>query len=458
MNSRNYLALARPMVGALALIGLTMLPAGAQEAAPEAAEAVAGEAAQHTQFILNSLLMLIGGILVFWMAAGFAMLEAGFVRTKNVSMQLLKNITMYSLACFAYYLIGYQIMYPGDGWTVAGVIGAFGVAALEPVAVGADGVDLTYATVSADFFFQVMFCATAASIVSGTVAERVRLWPFLAFTLFLTALIYPIQASWKWGGGFLDEAGFLDFAGSTVVHSVGGWAALVGALIIGARKGKYNADGSVNVLPGSNMPLGVLGMFILWMGWYGFNGASQLAMGTIGDIADVGRVMANTNAGAIGGALAAAILTQLMYKKVDLTFVINGALAGLVSITAEPLTPGLGTASLIGAVGGVIVVFSVPLLDKFRIDDVVGAIPVHLLAGIWGTIAVVFTNAEASLVTQLYGIVVVAIFVIVTSAIVWLILKAIIGLRPTEEAEYLGLDKAEVGVEAYPEFPGATIR
>ena len=285
-----------------------------------------------------------------------------------------------------------------------------------------------------------------------------RLWPFLAFTLLLTALIYPIQASWKWGGGFLDEAGFLDFAGSTVVHSVGGWAALVGALVICARKGKYNADGSVNVLPGSNMPLGVLGMFIMWMGWYGFNGASQIAMGTIGDIADVGSVMANTNAGAIGGALAAAILTQLMYKKVDLTFVINGALAGLVSITAEPLTPGLGTASLIGAVGGVIVVFSVPLLDKFRIDDVVGAIPVHLLAGIWGTIAVVFTNAEASLVTQLYGIVVVAIFVIVTSAVVWLVLKAIIGLRPTEEAEYLGLDKAEVGVEAYPEFPGATIR
>ncbi|MFN3765960.1 MAG: ammonium transporter [Aliihoeflea sp.] len=458
MTNRNYLALARPVLGALALTGLTMLPAGAQEAAPEAAEAVAGEAAQHTQFILNSLLMLIGGILVFWMAAGFAMLEAGFVRTKNVSMQLLKNITMYSLACFAYYLIGYQIMYPGDAWTMAGVLGAFGIAVLEPVAVGADGVDLTYASVSADFFFQVMFCATAASIVSGTVAERVRLWPFLAFTLFLTALIYPIQASWKWGGGFLDEAGFLDFAGSTVVHSVGGWAALMGALIIGARKGKYNADGSVNVLPGSNMPLGVLGMFILWMGWYGFNGASQLAMGTIGDIADVGRVMANTNAGAIGGALAAAILTQLLYKKVDLTFVINGALAGLVSITAEPLTPGLGSATLIGAIGGVIVVFSVPLLDKFKIDDVVGAIPVHLLAGIWGTIAVVFTNAEASLVTQLYGIVVVAIFVIVTSAVVWLILKAVIGLRPSEEAEYLGLDKAEVGVEAYPEFPGATIR
>jgi Amt family ammonium transporter len=458
MTNTNYPALARPVLGALALIGLTMLPAGAQEAAEGAAEAVAGEASQHTQFILNSLLMLIGGILVFWMAAGFAMLEAGFVRTKNVSMQLLKNITMYSVACFAYYLIGYQIMYPGDAWMINGVLGAIGIAVLEPVAVAPEAVDLTYATVSSDFFFQIMFCATAASIVSGTVAERIKLWPFLAFVLVLTALIYPIQASWKWGGGFLDEMGFLDFAGSTVVHSVGGWAALTGAIILGARKGKYNADGTVNVLPGSNMPLAVLGMFILWMGWYGFNGASQLAMGTVEDIADVGRVMANTNAGAIGGALAAAILTQFMYKKIDLTFVINGALAGLVSVTAEPLTPGLGTAMLIGAVGGVIVVFSVPLLDKFKIDDVVGAIPVHLLAGIWGTIAVVFTNPDASLVTQLISIVVVGVFVIVASAVVWLIVKALFGLRPTEEEEYLGLDKAEVGVEAYPEFPGATVR
>ncbi|MHB2267714.1 ammonium transporter family protein [Aliihoeflea sp. PC F10.4] len=454
----NFSAIARPALGALALAAFAAMPAGAQEAAEGAAEAVAGEAAQHTQFILNSLLMLIGGILVFWMAAGFSMLEAGFVRTKNVSMQLLKNIAMYSLACFAYYLIGYMIMYPGDAWMVNGVLGAIGIAVLEPVGVGPDGVDLTYATVSADFFFQIMFCATAASIVSGTVAERIKLWPFLVFVFFLTALIYPIQASWKWGGGFLDEAGFLDFAGSTVVHSVGGWAALTGAIILGARKGKYNADGTVNVMPGSNMPLAVLGMFILWMGWYGFNGASQLAMGTVGDIADVGRVMANTNAGAIGGALAAAILTQVMYKKVDLTFVINGALAGLVSVTAEPLTPGLGTATLIGAIGGVIVVFSVPLLDKFKIDDVVGAIPVHLLAGIWGTIAVVFTNPDASIVTQLYAIVVVGAFVIVTSAVVWLVVKAVMGLRPTEEEEYLGLDKVEVGVEAYPEFPGANIR
>src|SRR5690606_5438653 len=304
-----------------------------------------------------------------------------------------------------------------------------------------------------DFFFQVMFCATAASIVSGTIAERIKIWPFLLFVAVLTALLHPIQASGKWGGGFLDaNFGFLDFAGSTIVHSVGGWAALAGAIVLGARKGKYNADGSVNVMPGSNMPLVVLGMFILWMGWYGFNGASQLAMGTIGDIADVGRVMANTNAGAIGGALAAAALAAIMYKKVDLTFVVNGALAGLVSITAEPLTPGLGTASLIGAVGGIIVVLTVPLLDRFKIDDVVGAIPVPLVAGISGTIAVVFTNPAASLGGQLISIFTVGAFVFSVSMILWTILKAVMGLRPSAEDEDLGLDVAEVGVEAYPAF------
>jgi Amt family ammonium transporter len=443
------------IAGGVALASLLLaLPALGQDApAEEVVEAVVGgEAAVQTQYILNSFLMLFGGILVFWMAAGFAMLEAGFVRSKNVSMQLLKNITMYSLACFAYYIVGYMIMYPGDGWLIDGVFGAIGIAVLEPVGLAAEAADLTYATVSSDFFFQVMFCATAASIVSGTVAERIKLLPFLIFVAVLTALVYPIQASWKWGGGFLDQMGFLDFAGSTVVHSVGGWAALAGAIILGARKGKYNPDGSVRAIPGSNMPLAVLGMFILWMGWYGFNGASQLAMGTVGDIADVGRVMANTNAGAIGGALAATVLSALLYKKVDLTFVINGALAGLVSVTAEPLTPGLGTASLIGAVGGAIVVFSVPLLDRLKIDDVVGAIPVHLFAGIWGTIAVVFTNPDANIGVQLLAIVTVGVFVFVISLVVWAILKATMGLRPTAEDEELGLDVAEVGVEAYPEF------
>lgn len=456
MRMPNLDSAARPLPGALALTALLALPAFGQEAAEAAADLA--EPAVQVQYILNSFLMLLGGILVFWMAAGFTMLEAGFVRTKNVSMQIAKNIGLYSTACIAYYIVGYQIMYPGDGWMIDGVLGAIGIAVLEPAGLTADAADLTYATVSSDFFFQVMFCATAASIVSGTVAERLKLWPFLLFVLVLTALIYPIQASWKWGEGFLDAMGFQDFAGSTVVHSVGGWAALAGAIIVGARKGKYNADGTVNALPGSNMPLAVLGMFILWMGWYGFNGASQLAMGTIGDIADVGRVMANTNAGAVGGALAAMILTHFIYRKVDITFAVNGALAGLVSVTAEPLTPGLGGATLIGAVGGVIVVLAVPLLDKFKIDDVVGAIPVHLFAGIWGTIAVVFTNPDASLWPQLVAIVVVGVFMFGGSLVTWAIIRAVFGLRPSEEDEVLGLDKAEIGVEGYPEFGSGTIR
>ena len=447
------------LLGTAALASLLFaLPAFAQDTAP-AAEAAAEVAAapgpvpEQVAYILNSFLMLVGGFLVFWMAAGFAMVESGMVRTKNVSMQLLKNISLFGIAVLGYYVIGYQLMYPGDGWLVTNVIGAIGIAVLEPVGLAAEAADLTYATTSSDFFFQVMFCATAASIVSGTLAERIKLWPFLIFVLVLTALIYPIQASWKWGGGFLDaNFGFLDFAGSTVVHSVGGWAALAGAILLGARKGKYNADGTVNAMPGSSMPLATLGMFILWLGWFGFNGASQLAMGTVGDIADVGRIFANTNAGAVGGVLAAVVLTQVMYKKVDLTFVINGALAGLVSVTAEPLTPGLGTAMLIGAVGGAIVVLTVPLLDKLKIDDVVGAIPVHLFAGIWGTIAVVFTNPDGNLINQLISIAIVGVFVFSVSFVVWFILKATMGLRPSEEDEELGLDMAEVGIEAYPEF------
>ncbi len=296
-----------------------------------------------------------------------------------------------------------------------------------------------------------MFCAATASIVSGTLAERIKLWPFLVFTIILTAIIYPVQASWKWGGGFLDEMGFLDFAGSTVVHSVGGWAALTGAIILGPRIGKYR-DGGIHPMPGSNLALATLGTFILWMGWYGFNGGSQLAMGSIGDVADVSRIFANTNAAAAGGAVLALILSQVLYKKPDLTMVLNGALAGLVSITAEPLTPTLGQATLIGMVGGAIVVFAVPMLDKLKIDDVVGAIPVHLFAGIWGTIIVVWTNPDANLFTQLYSIVIVGAFVVVASAIVWVILKGIMGLRVSEEDEIMGLDVAEMGMEAYPEF------
>ncbi|MEO9781707.1 MAG: ammonium transporter [Sedimentitalea sp.] len=403
-------------------------------------------------FILTTFMFIMMGVLVFWMAAGFAMLEAGLVRSKNVTMQLTKNMALFSLAAIFYFLIGYNLMYPGDGWSIPGMLGAFSLTSLEPVGLAGAEPDLTYASVGSDFFFQLMFCAATASIVSGALAERIKLWPFLIFVVILTALIYPIQASWKWGGGFLDEAGFLDFAGSTVVHSVGGWAALTGALILGPRIGKYTKDGRVVPIPGSNLALATLGTFILWMGWFGFNGGSQLYMDTAGNVADISRILANTNAAAAAGAVAALILTQLLYKKPDLTMILNGALAGLVSITAEPLTPSLLSATLIGAVGGVIVVFAVPFLDKLKIDDVVGAVPVHLFAGIWGTIAVVFTNPDASLITQLYSILVVGVFVVVTSAVVWLILKAVMGIRVGEEEEINGLDMTELGMEAYPEF------
>ncbi|MEL6425121.1 MAG: ammonium transporter, partial [Pseudomonadota bacterium] len=336
------------LAAATAVLSVAALPAFAQEV-PE-----------HSVFVMNTLLFLIGGFLVMWMAAGFAMLEAGLVRSKNVTTQLTKNVALFSIAAVMYYLIGYNIMYPLGNWSIGsdetgGYLGAFGPAILEAVGVAAaDADDLGYASTGSDFFFQLMFCATTASIVSGTLAERIKLWPFLIFTVILTALIYPIQASWKWGGGFLDSQwGFLDFAGSTVVHSVGGWAALAGAIVLGARVGKYDKAGNVVPMPGSNLPLATLGTFILWLGWFGFNGGSQLAMGSVGDAADVSRIFSNTNTAAAGGALAALILTQVLYRKVDLTMVLNGALAGLVSITAETLTPSLGMATLIGAVGGV---------------------------------------------------------------------------------------------------------
>ena len=425
---------------------LTLLPtiALAQDAAAVSEEMV---------WIMNTLLFLIGGFLVFFMAAGFAMLEGGLVRSKNVTMQMTKNVALFSLATIAYWAFGYNLMYPLGTWSVENVVsGVFGPGVLESVGVAlADTDDPSYASTGSDFFFQLMFCAATASIVSGALAERIKLWPFLIFVIILTGIIYPLQASWKWGGGFLDVAGFQDFAGSTVVHSVGGWAALAGALILGPRLGKYK-DGRVNPMPGSNLALATLGMFILWLGWFGFNGGSQLAMGSAGDIADVSRIFANTNAAAAGGAVVALILSQVLYKKPDLTMILNGALAGLVSITAEPLTPSLGMATLIGGIGGVIVVFAVPLLDKLKIDDVVGAIPVHLFAGIWGTIAVVLTNEAANIGTQLYAILVVGVFTFVVSAVVWFILKATMGIRVSEEAEINGLDMAELGMDAYPDF------
>ncbi|MBO0346742.1 ammonium transporter [Roseibium limicola] len=420
----------------LGALGLMVAPALAQDSGVTA----------ETQYILNTLLFLIGGFLVMWMAAGFAMLEAGLVRSKNVSMQCLKNIALYSIAGLMFWITGYNLMYAGvDG----GFIGSFGPYSFDPV--GGNALDTGYSTAS-DWFFQMVFCATTASIVSGTLAERIKLWPFLVFTVVLTGFIYPIAGSWQWGGGFLSEMGFSDFAGSTLVHSVGGWAALAGALILGARKGKYGADGSVFPMPGSSMPLATLGTFILWLGWFGFNGASQLAMGTIGDVSDVSRIFANTNMAAAAGVVVAIILTQILYKKVDVTMALNGALAGLVSITAEPLAPSVLQAVIIGGIGGAIVVFAVPALDKLKIDDVVGAIPVHLLAGIWGTFIVPFSNADTSYGTQLIGIVCYGVFTLVASAIVWFILKAVMGIRVTEEEEALGLDKVEIGVEAYPEF------
>ena len=401
-------------------------------------------------YIMTTLLFLVGGFLVFWMAAGFAMLEAGLVRSKNVSTQLLKNIALFSVASIMYWLVGFNLMYPGDfnGYFAFNFVPT----SLEPVGLAAADASLDYASVGSDFFFQLMFVATTASIVSGTLAERIRVWPFILFTVVLTGLLYPIAGSWQWGGGWLSAMGFSDFAGSTLVHSVGGWAALAGAIILGPRLGKFNKDGIPMPLPGSNLALATLGTFILWLGWFGFNGASQLAAGTVGDITDVSRIFANTNMAAAAGAVTAMILTQVMYKKVDLTMVLNGALAGLVSITAEPLYPTLFGALWIGAVGGVIVVFAVPFLDKLKIDDVVGAIPVHLFAGIWGTIAVIFYNPEASLVTQLTGIIAYGVFIFVASIIIWIVIKGIIGLRVSEDSEIAGLDVTELGMEAYPEF------
>ena len=426
-----------------ALSGLMLAGMAGVALAQDAAPAVSPE----TAYIFNTLLFLMGGFLVMWMAAGFAMLEAGLVRSKNVSMQCLKNIGLYSVAGIMYWIVGYNLMYTGvDG----GYFGSFGPYSFDPV--GGNALDTGYSTAS-DWFFQMVFVATAASIVSGTLAERIKLLPFMIFTVILTGFIYPIAGSWKWGAGWLDAMGFQDFAGS----SVGGWCALTGALILGARKGKY-VDGRVQPMPGSSIPLATLGTFILWLGWFGFNGASQLAMGTIGDASDVSRIFANTNLAAAGGVVAVMILMPLIYGKVDVTMVLNGALAGLVSITAEPLNPSPFLSIIIGAVGGIIVVFAVPAIDKLKIDDVVGAIPVHLLAGIWGTFIVPLSNGDASFGVQIIGILAYGVFTVVVSAVFWLILKAVMGIRVSDEEEAIGLDKAEVGVEAYPEFTAAGTR
>lgn len=420
------------------IILLTSTPAIAQEVTLESIQS-------ETAFVFNTLLFLIGGFLVMFMAAGFAMLEAGLVRSKNVSMQCLKNIALYSVAGIMFWVCGYSLMYSGvDG----GYIGTFAPYGWP----GAGEVNEGDYAVASDWFFQMVFCAATASIVSGTIAERIKLWPFLIFTAILTGVFYPISGSWQWGAGWLSEMGFSDFAGSTIVHSVGGWAALTGAIILGARTGKFTEDGRAVPMPGSSIPLATLGTFILWLGWFGFNGGSQLALGDNANASDVARIFVNTNLAAAGGVIVSMILMQFIYKKVDVTMALNGALAGLVSITAEPLAPSAFVAILIGGVGGAIVVFTVPLLDKFKIDDVVGAIPVHLIAGIWGTLIVPLTNDGANLATQAIGVLAYGVFTVVASTILWMVLKMTIGIRVSEEDEALGLDKAEVGVEAYPEF------
>ncbi|WP_415390570.1 ammonium transporter [Porticoccus sp. Uisw_050_02] len=407
----------------------------------------------EVKYALDTFYFLICGALVMWMAAGFTMLEAGLVRAKSTTEILTKNIALYSISCVMYLVMGYAIMYGGSaGGYLPDVWFGNIISNSTAEEVLASNGDIYYSGAS-DFFFQVVFVATAMSIVSGAVAERMKLWSFLLFAVVLTGFIYPMQGMWKWGGGFLDAAGFQDFAGSGVVHLCGATAAIAGVMLLGARKGKYTSDGKVNAIPGSNLPLAAIGMFILWMGWFGFNGGSELKVSDIGEANAVADIFVNTNAAAAGGLIAALIASQLLFGKADLTMAINGALAGLVSITAEPLAWTAGYATLIGAIGGIIVVFSVLFMDKIKIDDPVGAISVHGVVGIWGLLAVCLSaNDSATLMGQLTGIVVIFAWTFVTSLIVWVIIKAVIGIRVTEQEEVDGIDASECGLAAYPEF------
>ncbi|MCB1863831.1 MAG: ammonium transporter [Chromatiales bacterium] len=391
-----------------------------------------------------------------WMAAGFAMLEAGLVRAKNTAEILTKNIVLFAVASIMYMLVGYNIMYGESESALIPAISFFLGDDNARDAVLAQSMeswtDGDYYSSYADFFFQVVFVATAMSIVSGAVAERMKLWAFLVFAVVMTGVIYPVQGFWKWGGGYLDQNGFLDFAGSGVVHLCGATAALAGVLLLGARKGKYGSDGRINAIPGANLPLATLGTFILWMGWFGFNGGSELIVSNVDEANAVAKVFVNTNAAAAGGVVAALIIARLMFGKADLTMALNGALAGLVAITAEPLTPTAGWATVIGAIGGVIVVFAIITLDKLRIDDPVGAISVHGVVGIWGLLAVPITNSDGTMAAQLLGVGMIFAWTFVASLVVWLIIKLVMGIRVSEEEEYAGVDLAECGLEAYPEF------
>lgn len=406
----------------------------------------------ETRYALDTFYFLLSGALVMWMAAGFSMLEAGLVRAKNTTEILTKNIALYAIASVMYMLCGYNIMY---GTPISDIIPGFSFLlgsehASAAILSGKDGApDHSYMS---DFFFQVVFVATAMSIVSGAVAERMKLWAFLIFAVAMTGFIYPVQGYWKWGGGFLQDLGFNDFAGSGIVHLAGAAAALAGVLLLGARKGKYGSNGEIHPIPGANLPLATLGTFILWMGWFGFNGGSQLALSNIENANAVAVIFVNTNAAAAGGVIAALITARILFGKADLTMALNGALAGLVAITAEPLTPTPLLATIVGLIGGILVVFSIVFLDKMKIDDPVGAISVHGVVGMWGLLAVAWTNTDATLVAQLTGLVTIFAWVFTTSLIVWFIVKMLIGLRVTEEEEYSGVDLSECGMEAYPEF------
>lgn len=413
------------------------------------------------QYAMDTFYFLVMGALVMWMAAGFAMLEAGLVRAKNTTEILTKNVVLYAIACTMYMICGYEIMY-GGGIFLEGIAGGDSLVkdALASSAENKFGGDSVYSTAS-DFFFQVVFVATAMSIVSGAVAERMKLWAFMVFAVVMTGFIYPMEGNWTWGGGSvfgmysLGDMGFLDFAGSGIVHLAGAAAALAGVLVLGARKGKYGPNGQVNAIPGANLPLATLGTFILWMGWFGFNGGSVLKLGDIASANSVAVVFLNTNAAAAGGVIAALIIARMLFGKADLTMALNGALAGLVAITAGPDTPTALGATLIGAAGGALVVFSIITLDKLKIDDPVGAISVHGVVGMWGLLAVPLTNGDATFGGQIAGLLTILVWVFVTSLIVWVAIKAIMGVRVSEEEEYEGCDIGECGMEAYPEFTGS---
>lgn len=418
------------------------------------------------QYAMDTFYFLVCGALVMWMAAGFAMLESGLVRAKNTTEILTKNVALFAIACTMYLICGYDFMY-GGGWflsgvtTVAGMDDATVAGVVKGVAdfnAGVEDAGLQYSGAS-DFFFQVVFVATAMSIVSGAVAERMKLWAFLVFAVFMTGVIYPLEGGWTWGGNAvfgLYELSYSDYAGSGIVHLAGAAAALAGVLVLGPRKGKYGPNGEVNAIPGANLPLAALGMFILWMGWFGFNGGSTLQLSGVGVANEVANVFVNTNAAACGGLIAALIVARIIFGKADLTMAINGALAGLVAITAEPADPTALMSTIIGAVGGVLVVFAILFLDKLKIDDPVGAISVHGVVGIWGIFAVLISDSEATFVGQLVGMLTIFVWVFVASLVVWIGIKAIMGVRVSEEEEFDGVDLSECGMEAYPEFSGTS--